>query len=321
MAQITIIGLNTIGASLGLALRKSEQPITVIGVDRDGSAARRAQQLGAVEKTELWAGNACKNSSLVILTEPVARLRDMIEAIANSLPQGCVVASTSPVMAPVLAWADQLLPDGVSFVAVHPILNPTKPAAEPSAEMFQQAQLCIVPSTKATSAAMDLMSGLAAAIGARPFFLDAAEHDGLVTAVEGLSSVLGTLLMSAVAEASSWRDMRRLAGPRFTQTTATVEADPAEVAADMRANRENLARWLDMFRAKLSDTREALLADDDAPLTKLLTDARAARDQWLTDSHSGNWDGIVEPPTVTMGEVLGRLFWPQRKPEKKKQKQ
>jgi len=319
MAQITIIGLDTIGMSLGLALRKSEPPITVVGVDRDGAAARRAQQLGAVERTELWAGNACKNSSLVILTEPISRLRDMLEAIANSLPQGCVVTCTSPLMIPVLAWAEQLLPEGVSFVAGHPILNPTKPATEPSAELFRQTQFCIVPSARATSAAMDLVSGLAATIGARPFFVDAAEHDGLITAVESLSSVLGTLLMSAATEASSWRDMRRLAGPSFAQATATAETDPAEVTAAMRANRENLARWLETFRAKLSDARDALAAEDDKPLTKLLADAREAREQWLLNSRDGNWDGIVEPPTVTMGELLGKMVWPQRRPPDNKQ--
>jgi prephenate dehydrogenase len=311
--QITIIGLNTIGLSLGLALRKAESKLAVVGVDRDGQAARRAQQLGAVERTEVWAGKACKNAVLVILTEPISQLRDMIEVIVPHLPQGCVVTSTAPVIAPVLAWADELLPEGVSFVAGHPILDLTQPEDVPNAELFRRAQYCIIPSTRAGQAAMDLVCQLAATVGAQPFFLDAAEHDGLVTALEGLPGLLGIVLMSAAASASSWRDMRRVAGPTFARATAAALADPAEMMAVLRANRENVARWLEIYRTKLEEVRAALLADDADPLTQMLADAREARERWLKDQQSGNWDNVVATPKVTMGEMMGNLLWPQRR--------
>lgn len=320
MTQITIVGLNTLGLSLGLALRKSEQKLTVVGVDRDNAAARKAQQLGAVERTEVWAHNACKNAALVILTEPISQLRDMIELVAPSMPQGSVVTSTTPIVAPVLAWADELLPKGVSFVAGHPILDPTKAEDVPSSELFQRAQYCVIASAKANPAAMDLVCQLALLLGAQPFFLDAAEHDGLVTALDGLPGLLGTALMSAAAGASSWRDMRRVAGPAFARATAGADAEPDQVVAALRANRENVARWLETYCAKLDDVRSALLADDAETLTKLLTDAREARDRWLRDHKSGNWDNVVVPPKVGMGTILGNMLWPQRRPPEDKPK-
>jgi prephenate dehydrogenase len=319
MAQITLIGLDTLGISLGLALRQTAQPPTIVGVDRDGAEARRAQQLGAVERTEAWAANACKNAALVILNEPFSRLRDMLAAIATSLPEGCVVTSTAPLMVPVLAWADELLPKGISFIAGHPVLNPLKPVTEPSADLFKQAQYCIVPSARANTTAMDLVSSLATSIGAQPFFSDAAEHDGLVTAVEGLPGLLGTLLMSAAAEASSWRDMRRVAGPGFAQATQSAQDDPASRIVATRANRENLARWLETCSSKLSEARAALLAEDEAQLTQLITGAHEACDQWLRDSARANWEGIAEMPKVSMGQMLGNLVWPQRQPRDSQQ--
>jgi prephenate dehydrogenase len=314
MAQITIIGLDTLGISLGLALRQTAQPPTVVGVDRDGAEARRAQQLGAVERTEVWVANACKNAALVILNEPFSRLRDMLAAIAEGLPQGCVVTSTAALMVPVLAWADELLPKGNSFIAGHPILSPLKPVTEPSAGIFKQAQYCIVPSATADISAMDLVSSLASAIGAQPFFLDAAEHDGLVTAVEGLPGLLGTLLMSAAADASSWRDMRRVAGPAFAQATTSAQDDPASLVAAARANRENLARWLENWAAKLGEARTALLSDEEAQLTRLFTHAYEARDRWLRDSAGANWESTAEMPKISMGQMLSNLVWPQRQP-------
>jgi prephenate dehydrogenase len=321
VAQVTIVGLNALGASLGLALRKADPTLTVVGVERDAQVARRAQQAGAVERIERWVENACKNAALVILTEPLSRLRDILQAIAANLPQGSVVTSTAPLIAPVLAWAEELLPDGVSFVAGHPILDPTKPGDVSSSELFRQAQYCIVPSAQASAAAMDLVTQLATTIGARPFFLDAVEHDGLVTAVDGLPGLLGAALMSAAAGASSWHDMRRVAGPVFARATASADAEPAETAAALRANRDNVARWLESYRAKLSDLRAALLADDAEQLTKLLADAREARDQWLGDQRSGNWDNVIEAPQVSKSEMYVRMVWPQlHRPEDDKKR-
>jgi prephenate dehydrogenase len=292
----------------------------VVGVDRDGAQAHRAQQLGAVERTEVWVANACKNAALVILNEPFSRLHDMLAAIADSLPSGCVVTSTAPLMSPVLEWADELLPEGISFVAGHVILNPLKSATEPSAEVFKQAQYCIVPSTRASTSAMDLLSSLASAIGAQPFFLDAAEHDGLVTAVEGVSGLLGTLLMGAAAEASSWRDMRRMAGSAFAQATQSAQDNPASAIAAMRANRENLARWLEVYAAKLGEARAALLAEDEAQLATLVTNAHEARNRWLSDSAGANWESVAEMPKIGMGQMLSNLVWPQRQPPEQDKK-
>lgn len=313
MAQkVTIIGLGAVGASLGLALRKSGDQLAVVGMERDSQLARRAQQSGAVDRVELWAENACRDAALVILSEPISRGRDMLAAVARTLPRGCVVTSTAPLIAPLVAWADELLPDGVSFVAGHPILDPAKLDDAPSADLFQRAQYCIVPSTKASPTAMDLIAGLAAMVGAQPFFLDAAEHDGLVTALEGLPGLLGAALASAAVSASSWRDMRRMAGPTFARATAGANEEPVEVVAALRANRENLARWLEIYCAKLDDVRAMLLADDAETLTKMLTDAHEARDRWLQDQRSGNWDNVVQMPKVTMGTLLGNLLLPQR---------
>jgi prephenate dehydrogenase len=313
VAQVTIIGLGTLGASLGLALRKADSSLTVVGVDRNAEIARRAQQAGAVERTERWAENACKAAALVVLTEPIAYLRAVLEAISAKLPQGCVVASTASLVTPVLAWAGELLPEGVSFVAGHPILDPAKPDDAPSPELFQQAQLCIVPSSKASQAAMDLMTQLAATVGAQPFFLDAAEHDGLVTAVDGMPELLGTALMSAALHASSWHDMRRVAGPTFARATASADVEPAEVAAALRANRENVARWLEIFSATLGDVRQALLSDDEDKLTELLAEAREARGRWLSDHRSGNWDN-AEAPAIPKRGMLDGLLFPQAGP-------
>ncbi|MBC7316650.1 MAG: prephenate dehydrogenase/arogenate dehydrogenase family protein, partial [Chloroflexi bacterium] len=48
--NITIVGLGTVGVSLGLALKAIAPDVTITGHDPDPERAKRAQDLGAVDK-------------------------------------------------------------------------------------------------------------------------------------------------------------------------------------------------------------------------------------------------------------------------------
>lgn len=314
MAQhITIIGLGTLGQSIGLALRKAEPKVHVIGVSADAMVGRQATQRGAVEKAERWADGASREAGLVILAEPFSKLKKLLEDLKGSLPQGCVVTALSPLLAPPLAWADKALPDGVSFVAGHPILGPDASLDEPSTTLFGGVQYCVAPSVNASQQAMDLIGGMIESIGAQPFFLDPAEHDGLATAVDQLPSLLQAILMRAAAGASSWRDMRRVAGMEFARGTLGAQEEPAEQAALLYANRDNLSRWIDTYISQLAQVRAILAQDSQEGLLGLLTEAREARDRWLTDQHSGNWENQVAAPKVTSSSMLLNLLMGQRR--------
>jgi prephenate dehydrogenase len=58
-AQITIVGLGSIGTSIGLALRQSEEPLLIVGHDKDPGNAGAAKKLKAVDKTSWNLIGAC----------------------------------------------------------------------------------------------------------------------------------------------------------------------------------------------------------------------------------------------------------------------
>src|SRR5512138_4030418 len=108
--QITIIGLNQIGASIGLALAKVKDQVTRIGNDREPTIARQAEKAGAVDKTVFNLPSAVREADVVILALPVDEIRETIEIIAQDLKPGSVMIDTSPVKGPVLEWVKELLP-------------------------------------------------------------------------------------------------------------------------------------------------------------------------------------------------------------------
>lgn len=307
--RITIVGLGLIGTSLGLALRQVKGELEVVGHDRDPNAAAAAKRRGAVDRTEWNLPRACEGASLIILAIPFGEIRESLAVIAPDLSPGTVVTDTANLKAPVQAWADELLPPGVSFVGGDPILRaPAQGAENARPDLFRDALYCLTSSPKAEDEAIRLVANMATELGAKPFFIDAAEHDGLLTGVEHLPPLLAAALLNVVAESPAWREMRRLAGNNFQTATQASAAEIASLRDLCLNNKENLLRWLDAYIAALLDWKEAILMADAQRLDKAFTGAIATRQQWLQDKAQDRWDMEPPPPMPQVSTSLRTLL-------------
>ena len=177
--KVTIVGLGLVGSSLGLALRKAQPEFWIVGHDKDSALARKAQEVGAVEKWERNLISATEDAELVIISTSMADVSKVLESIGPYLRPDCVVTDTSTVKGKIIKWADELLPETAHFVGGHPMVRDNYEDAEGArADLFAGTTYCIVPSPQAHPAAIELVTSLAVTLEAEPFFLDAEEHDG-----------------------------------------------------------------------------------------------------------------------------------------------
>jgi prephenate dehydrogenase len=184
--RITIIGLGCVGSSIGLALRKQEPSLEVMGHDIDPAVARRAAQMGAVSKTHWNLPAACERAAMVILALPLPAVRETLEVLGPHLEEGCVVTDTATLKVPVLEWARKSLPARVRFVTGLPIPGPKVPLTGPlagtdaaRADLFEDGFYCVTPAADTDPEAVTALLGLIQAVGARPLFMDPVECDGL----------------------------------------------------------------------------------------------------------------------------------------------
>ncbi|MGB8646781.1 MAG: prephenate dehydrogenase/arogenate dehydrogenase family protein [Anaerolineae bacterium] len=283
--RIAIIGLGRIGASMGLALKKANSDLEVIGHDKDSRTAQRAQKRGAVDKTEWNLLNACDGAGLIVLALPVGAIQDTLKFLSGELQPGVVVTDTASTKAPVLQWASTLLP-GISFVGGDPIIPPTRAADREAdafidAGLFQDAVYCLTPSMQAAESAVRLVSTFVSLLGAKPLFIDAQEHDGLITGAEHLPYLLAATLLHTTTTGSGWRDMSKLAGRDFQSATELAARDPVQQRHLVLHHRQDLVRWIDLTINTLSEMREALEKEDAARLDKLFGEMIDARTTWL----------------------------------------
>ena len=307
--QITIIGLGIVGASAGLALRRYPEKVRVVGHDKDSAVAGQARSMGAVEKTEWNLINAVGGADRILLATPLSEVRDTLKVIAQDLKPGCLIFNMSGLNTAAAGWAAEYLPENVSFVGAYPVqISQDVATASATADLFQGKMMCLTPDARTTHAAATLATDLADALGAKPFFLDPVEFDGLVAAVEQLPLIVAGALLQATTGSPVWSDMRKLAGSQFYTTTQVVSEDAQAAASACAANRDNLVRWIDILAAGLEESRQALIDGKDETLAAAFEEGLAARRRWLQIQASGNWSEEAAPEVPGAGDYLRGLI-------------
>lgn len=316
--RITIVGTGFIGGSIGLALHQTEADFEIVGHDREHGVARKAQKIGAVDRANWNLVSACEGADLIVIATPVGAIKDTLTAVGPYLKPGCLITDTASIKAQVIEWAEEILPKEVSFVGGDPIVPSTGSGhgsdvgiAEgidaARADLFSGVIYCLMPSTGAASDAVRLASDFVRLLGAKPYFLDPLEHDGLMAGIDHLPFVLSAALLGIATESASWQEMHKLAGGAFESATRFVSTDPSTYRDACLVNGENIVRWIDACSRRLGELKETILAEDAEKLEQVFEGAMIARQRWLKAREGGGWE--EEPSEIpTMTSFMGQLF-------------
>ncbi len=307
--QVTIIGLGLIGASAGLALRRYPDRVVVVGNDRSRDITNEAKAMGAVDRIEWNLVNSVRNADRILLAVPAAEVRETLGYIKQDLKPDCLIMDTASVKVPVLARARELLPEGAGFVGGHPIiLSENQDTSAARADLFQDKIFCLTPDAQTPTGALQMATDLVEALGAKPFFIDPFEHDGLAAAVEHLPTIVAGALARAASESSGWQEMRKVAANQFYTSSYIVEADATAAAETCLGNQTNTIRWIDNLVAELGQWRQRLQANDLEGLVQAFTESMVATQAWHRSQASGQWEETTPVELPTAGSQFRRMF-------------
>ncbi|TAH49240.1 MAG: prephenate dehydrogenase/arogenate dehydrogenase family protein [Chloroflexota bacterium] len=288
--RLTIIGLGKTGTSIGLALKKAAAELEIIGHDKSRDAMNAAQKAGAVDKNEWNLYDACEGAGLIVLAMPLAGVLETIHLLKEDLVSGVILTDTATVKMPVLKAAKELKP-GVHFVGGNPVFRPapdgTLLQGEASADYFQNAVYCLTPTLESSPDAVQVMTGFVSMLGAKPLFLDPAEHDGLAAGAEHLAVLAETALLKTVTASSGWRELNKFAGVDFFRATELATRQAESAAQLLLAQRDALQLWIDLYVQSLRELKQLLAQNDAAAIEKWIASAQEGRTQWLKNEVGG----------------------------------
>lgn len=324
--QIAIIGLNQVGASIGLALKEHKDLVKRVGHDREIAIARQAEKLDAVDSIAYNLPSAVRQADLVIITEPFDQLIETLGVVAPDLREGAVLMDTAAVKVGFSEQVVNTLGSGRHYVSLLPAVNPeylAEPGSGPEhahADYFQGAVIGISQPYGTHPEAIKLASDLVTLLGATPLYADATELDGLIASSRQLPQLLAAALINATTNQPGWREGRKIAGSVFTHGSSPIlELDEVKkLGQAVMMNRENILRLMDMLQDELSALRESIETSDQAGLQTQLEGARDHRAEWIKERQAADWltSGGTRAQNTSAKEMFGRLLGFGRKPGK-----
>lgn len=307
MTKLTIIGLGLIGGSLGLALKRAGlDDLEVTGFDREPDVEKRALKLGAIDRAgDRTMADAVQGAALVVIAAPILQVHKVLEEIAPALREGAVVTDTASTKAEVCRWADEALPEHISFVGGHPIAGKEIPGIDASdSALFEGRPWAITPSLRASEDAISVVENLVCLTGAHPVTIDAQEHDSYLGAVSHLPLIASIALFSLVSGSRAWPELATLAGPGFRDITRLASSSP-DLSHDISlTNRENLVHWIERFVEELRHLRELIASEGrQEELIELFAKAQTARDAFIQAAPEKP-GAEIEADTISAGERM-----------------
>ena len=290
---VTIIGMDRVGASIGLALQQSPLALTVIGNDRDHNLARAAEAVKAINQPQRNLARAAGMADILVIAVPFAELEETLRIVGEAVQEHTLILDLSGLKKPGLAWAQQYLRQG-HYVGASLVLAADALAdgrsdtelADPA--LFQNSVLCVMAAVDVEPAAVETAVNFGRLLGAAPYFVDVAEYDNLIQGTETLPGLAAAAMFGAVHQAGGWRDMLRFAGLPFALTTLPLNTG-ADIARLALNDKEATLRWLNALVDEMHQVRQWVYEGEEELLAAQLEALQLERDRWLRERAKNDW--------------------------------
>jgi prephenate dehydrogenase len=279
--RLAVVGTGLIGASVGLAARRSGA--TVVGFDADQAVAEVAAEKGALDEVAGSLAEALAGTELAVVAVPVGRLAAQVQAVLDASGDQTTVTDVGSTKAAVCAAAD----GSPRFIGGHPVCGSEARGPEhASADLFDGATWFLSPLAQTEPDRYRLVHGFVGEVGATPVAVDPTAHDRLVALTSHLPHVLANVLVNQAGSTridgheplfsagGSLRDMTRVAG-----------ANPRIWVDIFLENAGALRAALGEHRRALEQVEAALESGDAGFLARWIGEAALNRRGMITEAY------------------------------------
>jgi prephenate dehydrogenase len=282
--QVTIVGVGLIGGSLGLVLKKLAMADSVVGVGRRVENLKTAVELGAIDRYVADAKAGVTGADLVVLATPVDTYERHLKDWSRCLASRAIVTDVGSVKGPLVAQAEDLMPEGVRFVGAHPIAGREKTGvAAGSADLFKGARCILTPTGKTDPQALQIIREMWEAAGSIVLSMDPHLHDRVLGAVSHLPHVAAFALINTLTEIKDRTtpelDLLAYAGGGLRDTTRIAASSPEMWRDIFLWNRQNLVAMIEVYEQQLRRLKQLIQAGDGSGIEKELERAKQVREK------------------------------------------
>jgi prephenate dehydrogenase len=277
--KVVIVGPGLIGASIGLALKRSGLVEQIVGVSRRNSTLEVAQASGAIDSGSCQLDATVRDATAVIVCTPVRRIAEQVITIAEHLQTEdrawiTDAGSAKEMIVRRVSDAEASSKHAIPFVGSHPLAGSEQSGPQAArADLYDGRIVIVTPTAKTPPWLADEVHLFWTSLGAKVHRLTPTAHDRVLAATSHLPHTLATALAAATLP-----DQLSLAATGWRDTTRIAAGDPDLWCDILLDNRTHILNSLDIFEKKLSAIRDALERQDSQQLKRLLEEGKQRRD-------------------------------------------
>ena len=276
--KVTIIGLGLIGGSFALSLKDNNLCDCVMGIEHSEKSARRALELGLVEKV-VSLDEALVESDLIVLATPVDTLPIMATKILNRISPKQVVmdmGSTKQELCEVI----MMHPNRGRFVATHPMWGTENSGPDAAVhDAFKGRSVVICDKELCDEDALQVVENIYSTLGMPIRYMSAEEQDTHCAYVSHISHITSFALALTVLEKEREEEhIFDLAGGGFESTVRLAKSLPQTWAPIFLGNKYNVLDVLREHIHQLQILRRMIERDDRNGLIEAMQRANKIRD-------------------------------------------
>lgn len=278
--KIALIGIGLIGSSIARDLKALGLARHVTISSRTGETLKRAEELELGSQYVSSAADAVEGADLVVVSVPVGASGAVAQEIAPHLKAGAIVTDVGSTKASVIAQMLPHIPEGVHFIAGHPLAGTEKSGPDAGFTGLFKGRWCILTPVEGTDpGALAKLQAFWQALGSRVDEMDPEHHDKVLAIVSHLPHIIAYNIVGTADDLENVTESEviKYSASGFRDFTRLAASDPTMWRDVCLHNKDAILEMLARFSEDLAYLQRAIRWGEGDKLFELFTRTRAVR--------------------------------------------
>ncbi|NLM19587.1 MAG: prephenate dehydrogenase [Clostridiaceae bacterium] len=265
--KILIVGLGLIGGSYAMALSKQGYKVRAITTSQksiDYAVENKLIEFGRIMPDP----QLISDSNLIIFALYPLTFLKWMQQYGHYISKGTLITDVTGVKVSIIYEIESLLPEGVEFIAAHPMAGREVYGVENATdEIFKNANYIVTPTEKNSSQAIEICEQLGHVLGfASVSRLSPEEHDDIIGFLSQLTHCIAVSLMTC----NDSPHLEYYTGDSFRDLTRIAKINDTMWVELFMLNKENLIKHMEKFETEFAKLKQALQNDDIETIRKIM---------------------------------------------------
>ena len=278
--QISIIGCGLIGSSIFKGLKKVGSIKKIITYDNDKSVNEIIKKDKLSDEIFKSAGDAVKNSDLIIIATPISSFENVLNSIKDNLKTGSILTDTCSVKTGVSKIFEKMNLKNSICIPGHPVAGIENSGPKAGfADLFKNRWTILTPSKSTDENTIQKVSNFWESLGSKVKIMSDEDHDKILTFTSHLPHVVAyNIVKTSMSNDEKVKgDIIKYSAGGLRDFTRIAASDPIMWRDIFIDNSDLIIQAIDKFIKNLDEFKKAISEKDSKKLIEIFEKSKDFR--------------------------------------------